>query len=104
MRERQHSDSFSMTDRPPEEFCLSPEAPSDILSIDLLHKRSMLKAVSLAVDIITAHFNSRQDPGEKIRLGNSSLCTTISHLVLKQLYPTIQNILQDGLKAYKFKL
>ncbi|XP_051764451.1 AP-4 complex accessory subunit RUSC2 isoform X3 [Ctenopharyngodon idella] len=104
MRERQHSDSFSMTDRPPEEFCLSPEAPSDILSIDLLHKRSMLKAVSLAVDLITAHFNSRQDPGEKIRLGNSSLCTTISHLVLKQLYPAIQNILQDGLKAYKLDL
>ncbi|ROI48937.1 Iporin [Anabarilius grahami] len=104
MRERQHSDSFCMTDRPPEEFCLSPEAPSDILSIDLLHKRSMLKAVSLAVDLITAHFNSRQDPGEKIRLGNSSLCTTISHLVLKQLYPAIQNILQDGLKAYKLDL
>lgn len=40
MRERQHGDSFSMTDRPPEEFCLSPEAPSDLLSIDLLHKRS----------------------------------------------------------------
>ncbi|XP_077099110.1 AP-4 complex accessory subunit RUSC2 isoform X2 [Siphateles boraxobius] len=104
MRERQHSDSFSMTDRPPDEFCLSPEAPSDILSIDLLHKRSMLKAVSLAVDLIIAHFNSRQDPEEKIRLGNSSLCTTISILVLKQLYPAIQNILQDGLKAYKFDL
>ncbi|XDV53987.1 hypothetical protein PO909_022369 [Leuciscus waleckii] len=104
MRERQHSDSFSMTDRPPDEFCLSPEAPSDILSIDLLHKRSMLKAVSLAVDLIIAHFNSRQDPEEKIRLGKSSLCTTISILVLKQLYPAIQNILQDGLKAYKFDL
>lgn len=39
MRER-YNGSFSMTDRPPEEFCLSPEAPSDLLSIDLLHKRS----------------------------------------------------------------
>ncbi|KAL1266843.1 hypothetical protein QQF64_002518 [Cirrhinus molitorella] len=104
MRERQHGDSFSMTDRPPEEFCLSPEAPSDLLSIDLLHKRSMLKAVSLAVDLIMTHFNSRRDPEEKIRLGNSSLCTTISHLVLKQLYPAIQNILQDGLKAFKLDL
>ncbi|XP_067289772.1 AP-4 complex accessory subunit RUSC2 isoform X2 [Pseudorasbora parva] len=104
MRQRQHSDSFSMTDRPPEEFCLSPEAPSDILSIDLLHKRSMLKAVSFAVDLIIAHFNSRQEPEEKIRLGNSSLCTTISVLVLEQLYPAIQTILQDGLKAYKLDL
>ncbi|XP_016102692.1 iporin isoform X1 [Sinocyclocheilus grahami] len=104
MRERQHGDSFSMTDRPPEVFCLSPEAPSDLLSIDLLHKRSMLKAVSLAVDLIMAHFNSRQDPEEKIRLGNSLLCTTISNLVLKQLYPAIQNILQNGLKAYKLDL
>uniref|UniRef100_A0A8C1V0E6 RUN domain-containing protein n=1 Tax=Cyprinus carpio TaxID=7962 RepID=A0A8C1V0E6_CYPCA len=64
----------------------------------------MLKAVSLAVDLIMAHFNSRQDPEQKIRLGNSLLCTTISHLVLKQLYPAIQNILKDGLKAYKLDL
>uniref|UniRef100_A0A671TC04 RUN domain-containing protein n=1 Tax=Sinocyclocheilus anshuiensis TaxID=1608454 RepID=A0A671TC04_9TELE len=64
----------------------------------------MLKAVSLAVDLIMAHFNSRQDPEEKIRLGNSLLCTTISSLVLKQLYLAIQNILQDGLKAYKLDL
>ncbi|XP_052423321.1 AP-4 complex accessory subunit RUSC2 [Carassius gibelio] len=104
MRERQHGDSLSMTDRPPEVFCLSPEAPSDLLLIDLLHKRSMLKAVGLAVDLIMAHFNSRKDPEEKIRLGNSLLCTTISHLVLKQLYPAIQNILQDGFKAYKLDL
>ncbi|KTF81281.1 hypothetical protein cypCar_00019027 [Cyprinus carpio] len=41
MRERQHGDSFSMTDRTPEVFCLSPEAPSDLLLIDLLHKRTI---------------------------------------------------------------
>nr|XP_021334973.1 iporin-like isoform X2 [Danio rerio] len=104
MREHQHGDSFSMTDNPPEQFSLSPEDPSDLLSIDLLHKRSMLKAVSLAVNDITAHFNSRRDPEEKIRLGNSLLCSTINHLVLKQLYPRIQNILQDGLKAYTLDL
>ncbi len=40
LRERRHGDTFSMTDRPPEDFCLSPQAPSDRLSIDLLHKRS----------------------------------------------------------------
>ncbi|XP_056322114.1 AP-4 complex accessory subunit RUSC2 [Danio aesculapii] len=101
MREYQHGDSFSMTDNPPEEFSLSPEDPSDLLTIDLLHKRSMLKAVSLAVNNITAHLNSRRDPEEKIRLGNSLV---INHLVIKQLYPRIQNILQDGLKAYTLDL
>lgn len=29
----------------------------------------MLKAVSLAVDLIIAHFNSRQDPEEKVLSG-----------------------------------
>ncbi|XP_065146512.1 AP-4 complex accessory subunit RUSC2 [Paramisgurnus dabryanus] len=99
--EHQHGDSLSRTDRPPEEFCLSPDAPLERLSAELLHKKSMLKALSSAVDLITAHFNSSQESEEKIRLGNSSLCTSILQLVFKHLCPTIQNILQDGLKAYK---
>ncbi|XP_055064802.2 AP-4 complex accessory subunit RUSC2 [Misgurnus anguillicaudatus] len=99
--EHQHDDSLSRTDRPPEEFCLSPEAPLEPFSAELLHKKSMLQALSSAVDLITAHFNSSQESEEKIRLGNSSLCTSILQLVFKHLCPTIQNILQDGLKAYK---
>ncbi|XP_051542278.1 AP-4 complex accessory subunit RUSC2 isoform X2 [Myxocyprinus asiaticus] len=104
MRECHHVDSSSMADRPHELFWLSPEATSEVLSLDLLHKRRMLKGVSLAVDLIIAHFRSRRDPEVKIRLENSSLCTSISQLVLKQLCPAIQNILQDGLKAYKLDL
>ncbi|XP_051540077.1 AP-4 complex accessory subunit RUSC2-like isoform X2 [Myxocyprinus asiaticus] len=104
MRELHHGDSFTMADRPPVEFCLFPEARLEVISLDFLHKRSMLKAVSLAVDQITAHFSSRQDPEEKIRLENSSLCTSISQLVHKQLCPAIQNILYNGLKAYKLDL
>ncbi|XP_051973260.1 AP-4 complex accessory subunit RUSC2 [Xyrauchen texanus] len=100
MRECHHVDS-SMADRPHEVVWLSPEATSEVLSLDLLHKRSMLKGVSLAVDLITAHFSSRRDP--EISL-HSSLCTSISQRVLKQLCPAIQNILQDGLKAYKLDL
>uniref|UniRef100_A0A671RD97 RUN domain-containing protein n=1 Tax=Sinocyclocheilus anshuiensis TaxID=1608454 RepID=A0A671RD97_9TELE len=72
--------------------------------ISFCFSAGMLKAVSLPVDLIMAHFNSRRDPEEKIRLGNSLLCTTMSYLVLKKLCPAIQNILQDGLKAYQLDL
>uniref|UniRef100_A0A8C2D2E3 RUN domain-containing protein n=1 Tax=Cyprinus carpio TaxID=7962 RepID=A0A8C2D2E3_CYPCA len=75
-----------------------------IFPISFCFSAGMLKAVNLPVDLIMAHFNSRRDPEEKIRLGNSLLCTTISYLVLKQLCPAIQNILQDGLKPYQLDL
>ncbi|XP_036450330.1 iporin [Colossoma macropomum] len=98
----QRNNSVYLTDRPPEEFCLSPDASSEFLSVDL--KRGMLKSVSLAVDLITAHFGSGRDSEEKIRLGKSSLCPSISQLVLSQLCPAIRNVLQDGLKAFKLDL
>ncbi|XP_017552748.1 iporin [Pygocentrus nattereri] len=98
----QHNNSVYLTDKSPEEFCLSPDASSEFLSVDL--KRGMLKSVSLAVDFITAHFGSGRDSEEKIRLGKSSLCPSISQLVLSQLCPAIRNILQDGLKAFKLDL
>uniref|UniRef100_A0A672N2H5 RUN domain-containing protein n=1 Tax=Sinocyclocheilus grahami TaxID=75366 RepID=A0A672N2H5_SINGR len=75
-----------------------------ISPISFCFSAGMLKAVSLPVDLITAHFNSRRDPEEKVRLGDHLLCTTISYLVLKKLCPAIQNILQDGLKAYQLDL
>ncbi|XP_072514484.1 AP-4 complex accessory subunit RUSC2 isoform X2 [Salminus brasiliensis] len=100
----QHQHSDSLTDRPPEEFCLSPDASREFMSIDLLQKKGMLKTIGLAVDLITAHFSPGRDPEEKIRLGNSLLCPSISQLVLSQLCPAIRNILQDGLKAFKLDL
>ncbi|XP_030623956.1 iporin [Chanos chanos] len=100
----QGSDSLSLTDRPPEEFSLSPDSSAEFRSIDLLQKRDMLTAVSSAVDLITAHFSSCRDPEEKVRLGNSSLCPGVSQLVLEKLCPAIQNILKDGLRLCKLDL
>ncbi|XP_056591750.1 AP-4 complex accessory subunit RUSC2 isoform X2 [Triplophysa dalaica] len=103
-KECRPGDSFSRMDRPTEEFCFSPENPLGRFSVEALHKKSMLKDLSLAVDLITADFSSIQEPEEKIALGNSSLCSSIRQLVFKHLCPAIQNILQDGLKAYKLDI
>ncbi|XP_031658267.1 iporin isoform X1 [Oncorhynchus kisutch] len=103
--QQQHCDSFSLSDsRPPVEFCLSPEASYESLSISHLQRRGLLKSVSLAVDLIMAHFGTSRDPVEKIRLGNSSRSPTIGGIVLEHLCPTIQNILQDGLRDHKLDL
>ncbi|XP_066507410.1 AP-4 complex accessory subunit RUSC2 [Hoplias malabaricus] len=99
-----HSEFYSLTDGPPEEFCLSPDASTEVLSIELLQKKGMLKALRSAVDLITAHFSSTTDPEVRIRLGTSSLCPGVSQMVLGQLCPAIRNILQDGLKAFKLDL
>uniref|UniRef100_A0A8C6UGK7 RUN domain-containing protein n=1 Tax=Neogobius melanostomus TaxID=47308 RepID=A0A8C6UGK7_9GOBI len=64
-------------------------------------ERSLLRAVSRAVDLILVHFGSSRDPEEKMRLGNSSCSPTIAGLVLEHLCPSIQNILEDGLRDHK---
>ncbi|XP_023009172.3 AP-4 complex accessory subunit RUSC2 isoform X2 [Maylandia zebra] len=61
----------------------------------------LLRSVSRAVDLIMAHFGSSRDPEEKMRLGNSSYSPTIAGLVLEHLCPTIQDILEDGLRDHK---
>lgn len=40
----------------------------------------------------------------QMRLGNSSCSPTIAGLVLEHLCPTIQNILEDGLRDHKLDL
>lgn len=40
-------------------------------------------------------------PLAQMRLGNSSWSPTIAGLVLEHLCPTIQNILEDGLRDHK---
>ncbi|XP_031426151.1 iporin isoform X1 [Clupea harengus] len=99
-------DYFSQTERPPEEFCLSPDASSDesSISIDLLQKRGLVKAVNTAVDLIVAHFGTSRDPGVKAKLGNSSVSPNVGHLILKYLCPAIREILQDGLRSYMLDL
>lgn len=98
-------DYFSQTERPPEEFCLSPDANTDeSISIDLLQKRGLVKAINTAVDLIVAHFGTSRDAGVKAKLGNSSVSPNVGHLILKYLCPAIREILQDGLKAYVLDL
>lgn len=93
-------DPFSLTEKPPAEFCLSPDGSSDAISIDLLQKKGLVKAVNTAVDLIVAHFGTSRDPGVKAKLGNSSVSPNVGHLVLKYLCPAVQAVLEDGLKAF----
>nr|XP_046231763.1 AP-4 complex accessory subunit RUSC2 [Scatophagus argus] len=102
--QNQHSESLILSDRPPTEFCLSPDTSYESMSISHLQRRGLLRSVSRAVDLIMAHFGSSRDPEEKMRLGNSSRSPTIAGLVLEHLCPAIQNILEDGLRDHKLDL
>nr|XP_043868762.1 iporin [Solea senegalensis] len=100
----QQNEALMPGDRPPTEFCLSPDTSYESLSISHLQRRGLLRSVSRAVDLIMAHFGSSRDPEEKMRLGNSSCSPTIAGLVLKHLCPSIQRILEDGLKDHNLDL
>ncbi|ELW70297.1 Iporin [Tupaia chinensis] len=93
-------DPFSLTEKPPAEFCLSPDGNSEAISIDLIQKKGLIKAVNTAVDLIVAHFGTSRDPGVKAKLGNSSVSPNVGHLVLKYLCPAVRAVLEDGLKAF----
>ncbi|XP_029998539.1 iporin isoform X2 [Sphaeramia orbicularis] len=106
-------DYFSLTEKPPEEFCLSPDASSSSsscsssqshISVDLMEKRGLVKAVNTAVDLIVAHFGTSRDPDVKAKLGNSWVSPNVGHLILKYLCPALHEVLQDGLKAYVLDL
>ncbi|KAM6364314.1 AP-4 complex accessory subunit RUSC2-like [Pluvialis apricaria] len=93
-------DYFSLVEKPPAEFCLSPDGNTESISIDLLQKKGLVKAINTAVDLIVAHFGTSRDPVVKAKLGNSSVTPNVGHLILKYLCPAVQDILSDGLKAY----
>ncbi|XP_047237353.1 AP-4 complex accessory subunit RUSC2 isoform X2 [Girardinichthys multiradiatus] len=105
-------DYFSLTEKPPEEFCLSPDASTSSsclssqshISVDLMQKRGLVKAVNTAVDLIVAHFGTSRDPDVKAKLGNSWVSPNVGHLILKYLCPALRDLLQDGLKAYVLDL
>ncbi|NXH17817.1 RUSC2 protein, partial [Bucco capensis] len=61
-------DYFSLAEKPPAEFCLSPDGNTESISIDLLQKKGLVKAINTAVDLIVAHFGTSRDPGVKVRL------------------------------------
>uniref|UniRef100_A0A8B9THG0 Iporin n=1 Tax=Anas platyrhynchos TaxID=8839 RepID=A0A8B9THG0_ANAPL len=93
-------DYFSLAEKPPAEFCLSPDGNTESISIDLLQKKGLVKAINTAVDLIVAHFGTSRDPGVKAKLGNSSVSPNVGHLILKYLCPAVRDILSDGLRAY----
>ncbi|XP_053149741.1 AP-4 complex accessory subunit RUSC2 [Hemicordylus capensis] len=93
-------DYFSLAEKPPAEFCLSPDGTTESISIDLLQKKGLVKAINMAVDLIVVHFGTSRDPGVKAKLGNSSVSPNVGHLILKYLCPAIRDVLSDGLKAY----
>ncbi|XP_051660560.1 AP-4 complex accessory subunit RUSC2 isoform X3 [Manacus candei] len=93
-------DYFSLAEKPPAEFCLSPDGNTESISIDLLQKKGLVKAINTAVDLIVAHFGTSRDPGVKAKLGNSSVSPNVGHLILKYLCPAVRDVLSDGLKAY----
>ncbi|XP_051785410.1 AP-4 complex accessory subunit RUSC2 [Erpetoichthys calabaricus] len=93
-------DYFSLTEKPPEEFCLSPDAATESISIDIVQKRELVKAMNTAVDLIVAHFGNSRDPSVKAKLGNSSVSPNVGHLILKYLCPAIHAVLSDGLKPF----
>ncbi|XP_024113744.1 iporin isoform X2 [Oryzias melastigma] len=98
---------FSLTEKPPEEFCLSPDASSSSqshLAVDLTQKRALVKAVNTAVDLIVAHFGTSRNPDVKAKLGNSWVSPNVGHLILKYLCPALRDVLQDGLKAHVLDL
>ncbi|KAJ8287107.1 hypothetical protein GJAV_G00047740 [Gymnothorax javanicus] len=97
-------DHFSLTEKPPEEFCLSPDAVSESISVNLDQKRGLVKAINTSVDLIVAHFGTSRDPGVKAKLGNSSVSPNVGHLILKYLCPAIREVLQDGLRPYVLDL
>ncbi|XP_070587391.1 AP-4 complex accessory subunit RUSC2-like isoform X2 [Erythrolamprus reginae] len=93
-------DCFSLAEKPPAEFCLSPDGNTESVSVDLLQKKGLVKAINMSVDLIVAHFGTSRDPGVKAKLGNSSVSPNVGHLILKYLCPAIRDVLGDGLKAY----
>ncbi|KAK7912731.1 hypothetical protein WMY93_012942 [Mugilogobius chulae] len=99
------SDYLCLAEKPPEEFCLSPDTSTRSssrphVSVDLQHKKGLVKAVNTAVDLIVAHFGTTRDPDVKSKLGNSWVSPNVGHLILKYLCPALHDLLQDGLKAY----
>ncbi|CAB1318452.1 unnamed protein product [Coregonus sp. 'balchen'] len=91
--QQQHCDSFSLSDsRPPVEFCLSPEASYESLFAEICELGSGFDHGSF--------WHQSRSRGK----GNSSRSPTIGGLVLEHLCPTIQNILQDGLRDHKLDL
>uniref|UniRef100_H3AIM2 RUN and SH3 domain containing 2 n=1 Tax=Latimeria chalumnae TaxID=7897 RepID=H3AIM2_LATCH len=93
-------DYFSLAEKPPAEFCLSPDANTESISVDLLQKKELYPCISVCLSLQCAYLGQEKNLLFKAKLGNSSVSPNVGHLILKYLCPAIRDILGDGLKAY----
>lgn len=67
-------------------------------SVDLVQKRSLINAVTDAVEQIIHHFSPATNQKELINIGDSSVNPACAKLALSALCPALYAILSDGLK------
>lgn len=78
------------------ENCASPQRTPH--KIDLTQKRSLISAVTQAVEQLIHHFSPATNQSELNNLGDSSLNPACAKLALSTLCPALYAILSDGLK------
>lgn len=80
------------------ENCASPQRTLSKNSYDLSQKRSLISAVTEAVEQLIHHFSPATNQSELNNLGDSSLNPACAKLALSTLCPALYAILSDGLK------
>uniref|UniRef100_A0A8D0FTE6 RUN domain-containing protein n=1 Tax=Strix occidentalis caurina TaxID=311401 RepID=A0A8D0FTE6_STROC len=63
--------------------------------------RSLLVALSAAVDKIIAHFSAARNLVQKAQLGDSRLSPDVGYLLLHTLCPALYALVEDGLKPFQ---
>lgn len=80
------------------ENCASPQRTPIKHSYDLAQKRSLISAVTEAVEQLIHHFSPATNQSELNNLGDSSLNPACAKLALSTLCPALYAVLSDGLK------
>lgn len=83
----------------PENYSSPHETPSRNTNSDLTQKRTLVSAVTEAVEQIIHHFSPASDQCELNALGDSELTPACAKLALTCLCPALYAVLSDGLKS-----
>ncbi|XP_071098900.1 uncharacterized protein [Haliotis cracherodii] len=75
-------------------------SPSAEFAFEMARKRAVLISVSQAAEALVTHFAQARDPFDKLRLGSSAENPAISKLVVAQLCPAIEHVVENGMKAF----